>query len=125
MANENLGVYEPGADLTGRATAAVVGKRFVKITGDRSGGNIAVAHCAAGERAFGVSKYDQPTVGDIVGVMRGNSRVTFVLAGAAIAAGQEVQSGANGVAIPKAAGIAVGYAVTGAADATDAEISLY
>ena len=29
MANENIGVYEPGRDLSGRASAAVTGKRFL------------------------------------------------------------------------------------------------
>jgi hypothetical protein len=36
-----------------------------------------------------------------------------------------VQVGANGTATALAAGVAVGYAITGAADAADAEISLY
>lgn len=51
--------------------------------------------------------------------------VVRVTASGAIAAGAEEQVGANGTATTKAAGIAVGYAVTSAADATDAEISLY
>jgi hypothetical protein len=125
MANENVGVYEPGRDITGRTTAAVVGKRFLKISGNRSGGNIAVAHADAGGRICGVSKYDQATVGDIVGVARGNSRVTFVNAGGNIAAFAEVEVGTNGQAITKASGVAVGYAVTAATSGNDAEISLY
>src|SRR5688500_10231713 len=98
MANENISVYEPGADITCRATAAVTGKRFVNISGNRvaagEGGNISVAHATAAGRAFGVSKYDA-AVGKNVGVMRGNSRVTYVRAGAAIAPGKEVEVGAN------------------------------
>lgn len=128
MANENVGVYEPGVDLTCHATAAVTGKRFVAITGNRvaadNGGNISVAHATAAGRAFGVSKYDAPSGGK-VGVMRGNSRVTFVTAGAALTANQEVEVGAAGVAVPKSAGVAVGFAVTAAANGADAEISLY
>lgn len=124
MANENLGVYEPGRDITGRASAAVTGKRFLAITGNRSGGNIAVAHATAAGRVCGVSKYDAAS-GDIVGVARGNSRVTFVTAGGAIAAFAEVEVGSNGQAVTKASGVAVGYAVTAAASGTDAEISLY
>jgi hypothetical protein len=57
--------------------------------------------------------------------VRGNSRVVRVTAFGAIAAGAEVQVGANGTAATKAAGIAVGYAITGAADTTNAENSLY
>ncbi|MBU8834621.1 DUF2190 domain-containing protein, partial [Mycolicibacterium goodii] len=84
MANENVGVYEPGRDITARATAAVTGKRFLKISGNRNGGNIAVAHADAGGRVCGVSKYDAAS-GEIVGVARGNSRVTHVTAGGALA----------------------------------------
>lgn len=125
MTNDNVGVYEPGRDITGRATTAVIGKRFLKISGNRSNGNIAVAHADAAGRACGVSKYDQPTVGDIVGVARGNSRVTHVTAEGALAAFAEVEVGTAGKAKTKASGVAVGYALTAAADGADAEISLY
>ncbi|MHA4848555.1 DUF2190 domain-containing protein [Rhodococcus sp. MSC1_016] len=124
MANENIGVYEPGRDLSGRASAAVIGKRFLKISGNRSSGNIAVAHADAAGRVCGVSKYDAAS-GDIVGVARGNSRVTFVTAAANIAAFAEVEVGTAGQAITKTSGIAVGYAVTAATSGGDAEISLY
>jgi hypothetical protein len=125
MANEVVGIYEPGRDITGRTTAAVVGKTFLQISGARSSGNIAVATATAGGRVFGVAKYDQPTVGDIVAVARGNSRVTQVTAQGAISAFQEVEVGTGGTAKAKNTGIAVGYAVDAAADATDAQISLY
>ena len=124
MANDNVGVYEPGRDITGRATAAVTGKRFLKISGNRSNGNIAVAHADAAGRVCGVSKYDAAS-GAIVGVARGNSRVTHVTADGAIAAFAEVEVGAAGKAKTKTAGIAVGYALTAAANGADAEISLY
>ena len=124
MANENLGIYEPGANITGRASADVTGKRFLAITGNRSSGNIAVAHATAAGRVCGVSKYDAPS-GEIVGVVRGNSRVTFVKAAGNIAAFAEVEVGTAGQAITKTSGIAVGYAVTAATSGNDAEISLY
>lgn len=124
MANENVGVYEPGRDITGRASAAITGKRFLKISGNRSSGNIAVAHADAAGRVCGVSKYDAAS-GDIVGVARGNSRVTLVTAGGNIAAFAEVEVGSNGQAVTKASGVAVGYAVTAATSGADAEISLY
>src|ERR687898_180617 len=100
-------VYKPGTDITGRATAAVTGKRFLKITGNRSGGNLAVAPCAAGDRSCGVSKYDAAS-GDTVGLARGKDRVVHVTAGAALAAFEEVQAGAGGVAIVAAAGAKLG-----------------
>lgn len=121
----NPSVYDPGADITAEATGAVTAKRFVKISGNRtSGGNIAVTAAAAGDRPCGVAGNDA-AVGELVRVVRGNSRVVKVTAAGAIAAGAEVQVGANGTAATKAAGVAVGYAVTGAADAADAQISLY
>lgn len=126
MTNENVGIYEPGRDITGRATAAVTGKRFLKISGNRStaSGNISVAPADAAGRVCGVSKYDAAS-GDIVGVVRGNSRVTYVTADGAIAAFAEVEVGTAGKAKTKASGVAVGYALTAAADGADAEISLY
>lgn len=125
MANENVGVYEPGSDITCKTSGAVTGKRFVAITGNRSSdGNITVAHATAAGRVFGVSKYDAAS-GALVGVARGNSRVTFVTAGGNIAAFAEVEVGSNGQAVTKSSGIAVGYAVTAATSGNDAEISLY
>lgn len=124
MANENIGVYEPGQDISGRASATVVGKRFLKISGNRSSGNIAVAHADAAGRVCGVSGRDAAS-GKLVDVKRGKDRVTFVTAGANITAFAEVEVGTSGQAIPKASGVAVGYAVTAATSGGDAEISLY
>ncbi|BBY95180.1 hypothetical protein MGALJ_48490 [Mycobacterium gallinarum] len=121
----NPSVYDPGATITGQATAAVTAKRFLAISGDRTaGGNISVAPAAAAGRTCGVAGNDA-AVGELVRVVRGGGRVVRVTASGAIAAGAEVQVGANGMAATKAAGVAVGYAITGAADAADAEISLY
>jgi hypothetical protein len=124
VANENAGVYEPGQDITGHCSAAVTGKRFLKISGNRSDGNIAVAHADAAGRVCGVSAFDA-AINKKVTVMRGNSRVTFVTAGGNIAAFAEVEVGANGTAVTLAAGVAVGYAITAAVNGADAEISLY
>lgn len=124
MANENPDVYVPGQDITGHATTAVTGKRFVKITGNRTDGNVSVAHADAAGRVFGVTRYDAALNGKVA-IARGNSRVTFVRATGVIAAFAEVEVGANGTATTLAAGVAVGYAITGAVDGADAEISLY
>jgi hypothetical protein len=119
----NVRVYEPGRDVTGQATAAVTAKRLVAISGDRAAsGNLSVAHATAAGRAFGVAKHDAAS-GELVSVARGG--VVKVTAMGAIAAFAEVQVGANGTATTLAAGKAIGYAVTGAADATDAQIALY
>lgn len=119
----NVRVYEPGRDITAEATAAVTGKRFVAIPGNRTtGGNVAVAPAAAAGRVFGVARHDA-AVGELVSVARAG--VVKVTASGALAAFAEVQVGANGTATALAAGVAVGYAITGAADAADAEIALY
>jgi hypothetical protein len=121
----NAGIYDPGKDITGQATAAITAKTFLAINGDRtSGGNIAVATATAAGRICGVARNDAPT-GYQVTVARGNSRVVKVTAGGAIAAFAEVEVGAAGKAVTLASGVPVGYALTAAASAADAEISLY
>jgi len=115
--------YSPGANITAEATAAVTGRRFVKITGNRTAaGNLAVAPAAAGDRAFGVAADDAPA-GQLVRVARGG--VVRVVAAGAIAAGASVQVGAGGAVSTAAAGVVVGFAVTGAADGAVAEIAFY
>jgi hypothetical protein len=114
----------PGADVTAQATADVVGKRFVGITGDiLADGSLRAAHAAPGARAIGVSKYDAAT-GQKFGVYRGARTVVPVTAGADIAAGDPVEVGPNGQAITAAAGVAVGYAETAATSGQDARICL-
>lgn len=121
------------SDLTFRATAAVTGKRFVAPSGNRTGGpglstdleNVyRMAHCPAGERSFGVSKYDVP-IDEEGGAYGTPGRIVPVTATGAIAAGDEVEVGANGTATLLAAGVAVGLAMTAAVDGGDAEIKLY
>lgn len=120
-----VSVYAPGADITAEATAAVTARRFLAVSGNRtSGGNIAVAPAGAGVRACGVAATDA-AIGELVRVVRGNSRVVRVTADGALTAGAEVEVGSAGKAKAKGTGVAVGYAMTGAADASDAEISLY
>lgn len=131
--------YEDGDELTGYCTANVTGKRFVKIAANRqaggpnlvggaitdsvAGGNVSVAQAVAGDKVFGIAVYDQ-TLGNLVPIYRA-PKVVPVTAGAAIAAGQEVQSDANGEAIPLAAGKAAGLALDAAAVGADAQIALY
>lgn len=129
MANEAISFYEPGQNLTAVTSAAVTGKRFLAITGNRSTasatkGNVTVAHATAAGRVCGVSQSDAAN-GALVGVLRGNSRVVPVTASGAITAFQEVEVATGGKATAKASGVAVGYAITAAADGDDAQISLY
>lgn len=116
-------VYAPGADVTAQATAAVTARRLVFISAGRaSGGNLSVAHAAAGGRVFGVA-VDDAAVGDLVGVARDG--VLRVTAGGAIDPGVEVEVGTAGRVVTKTTGTAIGYAVTGAANSGVAEIALY
>ncbi|WP_280354292.1 capsid cement protein [Nocardia otitidiscaviarum] len=118
----NPRVYAPGADITALATAVVTARRFVGISGNRApGGNLSVAHAPAAARAFGVAAHDA-ALGELVTVARGG--IVKVTAAATIAAGAEVEVGANGQAITRTSGVAVGYAVTAATSGTAAEIAL-
>lgn len=118
--NEAIAYFDPGNDLTCEASVAITGKRFVKPSGakqvgsqalanDTLGGSIPVnvATGAAAEKPLGVAAYDQAVVGGKVEVARGH-KVFPVEAGAAIAAGAQVQSDGTGRAITLAAGVACG-----------------
>lgn len=128
--------YEPGKRITGHASAAITGKRFLKVSGNRTndirsvtdsvaGGNIQVAPADANGRIIGVAEQDAAS-GAKVGVLGVPGWVLPVTADGAIAAFEEVMVGATGKAKALATGgIPVGVAVTAAADGTDAQILLY
>lgn len=100
MLNECIPFYDDGDDITGVCTAAVTGKRCVRISGDRGDGNaIAIAPATPGGRIFGVAGYDG-AIGDFVRVLRGTKSVVPILASAAIDAFEEVKVGANGTVVP-------------------------
>jgi len=134
--NESIAYKSPGSSITAKTTAAVTGKRFVKVTGNRTGGGggglssdlanvYQVGLCTvSGEAAVGVSKYDAAN-GSLVGIHADPGIIVPVTAGAIIAAGAEVQTDASGQAITLAAGRPLGYCMNGAAAGADAEISLY
>lgn len=131
-ANECIPYKESGSAITFKATAAVTGKRFVAPSGNRTGGpglstdlaNVyQCAHAGAGAHAIGVSKYDVAN-GALGGAHASAGMIVPVTAGAALAAGQAVQSDANGQAIPLAAGVKLGVCMNGAAGGADAEIRL-
>lgn len=97
--------------LTCHAEAAVIGCRFVSISGPRVDGNPQVSHTAAGAEAFGVAARDKGA-GEKVMVHRAPTIVAPVEVGATpLAAGDAVQSDAVGRAIPLAAGKKLGIAM--------------
>jgi hypothetical protein len=139
--NTVLALFEPADDITAAVTAAVTSGKFVKVaaaglqggplldisspTSPLTKGNlIQVTQCVAGDKAFGVTKWDTAAADDVVGLFTGNQIVPMI-AGAAITAGQEIQSDAAGLPIPLAAGKANGLAVSNAAGAATVYIQLY
>lgn len=147
-ANESIDLKKPGQDITGKASATVTGKRFLRYSGNRTGGGHAglstdlanvpqVAPCNGTTQVpIGVAKHDAAS-GSLVGVARGAGRHVTVSAGAAITAGVLVMADSVGRAITYVGAIttnaaalpsvpvAVGIAVTGASGAdVDAEIQL-
>jgi Uncharacterized conserved protein (DUF2190) len=128
---DSIPYKKPGEDISGHASAAITGARFLAVSGDRTsgpglattaeGGNYRVAHAGAGARAVGVSMYDAPINGK-VGILVGG--IVPVLAGAAIAAGAEVQSDATGQAITLAAGKSLGVCMSGVTGGNYAEVLL-
>lgn len=124
---------EDGSALTFKATAAVRENRFLVISGNRTGGpglstdlsNVyQMAEAGAGAHAVGVS--DKAVAnGSLGGTYSRPGMVVPVTSGAAIAAGQAVQSDAEGRAIPLAAGVKLGVCMNGVGAANaDAEIRL-
>lgn len=127
-------------DLTVRATATVVGKTFAAISADiesgpvittavlpttYDGGNLRAATCGAGVKPDGVFAYDQASGGVVPIIRQQGGAIAPVTAGAAITAGQEVEVGTAGKAIPLASGKVAGRATTTAALNTDCYVELY
>ena len=123
MDNPCIPLYDVGRNVTGKATTAVIGKRFVKISTNAGKGNpVNVAPATAAAKPFGVAAYDAP-VGEVVPVVKGG--IVPIKSVGAITAGAEVEVAANGCVSVKAAGVAVGVAIYDSADTTDALIDLY
>ncbi|HEU5046147.1 MAG TPA: capsid cement protein [Nocardioidaceae bacterium] len=126
MANDAIPFFDDGDELTCTAPAGVSGKTFVKISGDKQDdGTYTIATAAAGDRALGVAAWDA-AAGKRVTVQTIDSGLVMpVVASGALAADDPVAVAAGGLAIKAAAGaLAVGYALTSAADGADAEIKL-
>lgn len=95
--------HTPLLALTVLAAAAVTGNRFVGHNGQ---------HAAAAADALGVADYDAAPGDNFAVTVLGTARVT---AGAAIAKGAQIEVGANGKAITRAAGKVVAKAMEAAA----------
>src|SRR4051812_9382436 len=135
-ANECIPFKLPALSFTAKASAAISGKRFVVISGDRTGGggggaggstsvgaglssdveNVYKVKTAGAKVAVvGVSGWDAAENEELKVFGMGNGVILPVKAGEALAAGVEVESNASGEAIALAAGKAVGMTMTKAA----------
>lgn len=138
MNNLCVPYYEPGSRVTGRATADVIGKRFVAISADKDpgsreleadpgglGGNIKIAPAVANDpRLFGVAEHDAK-IKEITAVLR-IGFVVPVTAGVALAYGDLVTSGAGGKAVVIGAGqLAKGIVLAAAVVDQDAIVALF
>lgn len=122
--NAAVPFWDEGNTLTASASAAVTGKRFVKVSGPRVGEQVRVAHADAGSNALGVSGFDAPVDG-LVTVYSAPGLVMPVTTSAAVSAGDDVEITAGGKCAPVAAGVAVGMALDDAANGADALVKLY
>ena len=93
MQNACQPLYLDGANITGRASADVVGKRFVKISGNGTEGLVPVAHAGATDDVWGVSGYNAAS-GEVLPTIR--KGVVPVTAGANLTANQLVQPAGDG-----------------------------
>lgn len=133
--NPCVPLYKPGGEITGHATAAITGGRFVDISAAPASGpalntatdgaNLKVATCGAGARSFGVAGYDAAASGDKIPVHAQPGSIVPVTAGGTVTAGQEVESDATGRAITLATGKACGKAVTSATVGNPVYVRLY
>jgi hypothetical protein len=104
-----MNAYEiPNLRFSLPAGEDVARRRFVSVNSSSEG----VIATAAGS-AIGVSM-NQAADGEVLDIADG---IVIVEAGGAIAAGADVEVGANGKAVAKTTGIGVGVAITGATDA--------
>lgn len=122
--NPAVPFWDEGNTITAQASAAVTGKRFVEVTGPRVADQVQVGPATAAGRSFGVAGFDA-AVGQLVTVYSSPGLVMPVTASGAIAAGDDVEVAAGGMAAAAAAGEVVGMALDDAADGTDAVIKLY
>lgn len=111
--NECIPVFEAGAELTGRCTAAVRGKRFVSVSADITGGmfgteNPRIKECAgATEAPIGVARYDG-VLNQEIPFINIEGLVVPMPAGAAITAGELVMSDSQGRPVPFVGPVATG-----------------
>lgn len=126
MANDLIPFKEHANRVTGTCSAAVQGKRFVSISGDRNpDGTYTIAPTPAGGKAFGVACWDAGVGQRVAIVVIESGDIVPIVASAALAANASVTSTADGRAVTAdATASALGICLTGAAAGADAQILL-
>lgn len=126
MANDLIPFKEHADRITCTPSAAVTGKRFVSISGDRNAdGTYTVAPTANAGKALGVAAWDAGIGGKVTVVTINSGDIVPVRAGAALTAGASVMSDATGQAIVATTGATgLGIVMTGCASGADAQIML-
>jgi hypothetical protein len=101
-----MAAYEiPNLRFSGVAAEDITRRRFIKPTADNT-----YSMSDAAENAVGVS-YNDPDDGEVLEIVDG---IVIVEAGEAVAVGNDVESGTNGVAVVYSAGVKLGTALTAA-----------
>lgn len=99
--------YEiPNLRFSAEAAGPVARRRFVKINASEQG-----VQAGAGDAVVGASSQPTTAAGEVLEIYDG---IVMVEAGAAVTAGTDVQSDADGKAITKDTGAKAGYAITSA-----------
>lgn len=120
-ANDVIPFHDPGDAVTCRCETAVVGKRFVALSGPRVDGLPQVSKCTASAADalanFGVAARDKAIGADVL--VFGTGMVPVIVGAVAVVAGTPCKSDANGEAIVApaatvAAGVFVDDAIAGA-----------
>jgi len=126
MDNDLIPFKEDGERVTCTPSAAVTGKRFVSISGDKNAdGTYTVAPTGAGGKVFGAATWDASTTQKVTVITVPSGYIVPIVASGVIAAGASVKSGALGVAVAAtAADKACGICLSGAVDGADAIIQL-
>lgn len=126
MANDLIPFKEHANRVTGTPSAAVVGKRFVSISGDRAAdGTYTIAPTGNAGKAIGVAAWDAGVGARVTVVTITSGDIVPVKAGAALTAGASVMSDATGQAIVATTGATgLGICLTGCASGADAQILL-
>lgn len=126
MANESIPLYRPGGDLSVLTTGAVTGKTFVDVSAarDATTGLIKAVTATAAGKTLGIAAQDIAS-GAIGPVICTPGVITYVTAGASVAAGVEVEVGTGGKAITLASGSPVGRALEAGTNNNDLLIRYY